>query len=123
MNTMKIKIHTSEIGPEASELMRELTKALQEQLSEHKISVEDTEVAVPKAKGCELCEVLLTIMVGIGTEVVISLLSRLANDLIEKLLPPRAAKNVSIEKTPNGLVINNNGNNNTYNITVNIIDD
>ena len=119
---MKIKIHTSDVGPQASELMEELTETIQAQFVDQEITVQKETATVPNTKGIELSEVLLTLAIGVGTELTVSLIARLAKDLIKKLFPPKDAKHLSVVETPNGIAINNNGNNNTFNITVNVIE-
>lgn len=123
MNAMQIKINTSELGAESSALMDELAKMLQAQSPDREVSVVEETVAVPNTKGLVLSEVLLTFAIEVAKDVAVALLVRLANDLIDKFFTKAEAKNVSVTESPNGVVITNNGDNNTYNITVNVVDD
>lgn len=123
MNAVQIKINTSEFGAESSELMKELTQMLQAQSLDRKVSVVEKTVAIPNTKGVVLSEVLLTLAFEVAKDVVVALLIRLANDLIDKHFTKTEAKHVSVMESPNGVVITNNGSNNTYSVTVNVVDD
>ena len=123
MNAMKIKINTSELGAESSALMGELSKMIQAQSHDQDVSVTEETVAVPNTMGLVLSEVLLTFAYEVAKDVAVALIVRLANDLIDKFFTKKEAKSVSVAESPNGVIITNNGNNNTYSIAINVVDD
>ena len=123
MNNMQIKINTSELGAEASAFMEELTKMLQEQAGGQNVSVVEETVSVPNTKGVVLSGVLLTFASEVAKGVAVALILRVVDDLIDKFYSKKDAKNVTVTESPNGVVIINNGDHNTYNITVNVVDD
>lgn len=123
MNNMQIKINTSELGAEASAFMEELTKMLQEQAGGQNVSVVEETVSVPNTKGVVLSGVLLTFASEVAKGVAVALILRVVDDLIDKFYSKKDAKNVTVTESPNGVVIINNGDHNTYNVTVNVVDD
>ena len=123
MNNIQIKINTSELGAEASAFMEELTKMLQEQAGGQNVSVVEETVSVPNTKGVVLSGVLLTFASEVAKGVAVALILRVVDDLIDKFYSKKDAKNVTVTESPNGVVIINNGDHNTYNVTVNVVDD
>lgn len=123
MNKMQISIKTESIGAESSAFMREFMFMIKEQASDHEISVLEETVSVPSTKGVVLSELLLTIGFEVAKDVAVALLVRLANDLIDKFFTKKEAKSVSVTESPNGIVITNSGDNNSYNVIVQVMDD
>lgn len=119
----KIKMQANELNVEAGMLMEELMLMIKEQYPDEDIELKTVKRNIPNTKGEVLSEIILTFGLEIAKDLTVAFIGFLAKEVISKFFSKKDVEKVTIDEVPGGIVINNSGDGNVYNISVNITQD